>query len=107
MSSEFVYKSKTTLFKAVFLFPEPLAKSGKIVDLADIVGMMPITLMLKIFFGNKFVDQNIKKVEQLTKDSHSIMDTVFYNKKATTAIYKFFDTESNRYGFLRVFYKLL
>ena len=78
-------------------FAEPLVKSGKVIDLAELVGMMPVTLMLNIFFGNKFISLHQKQIEKLTKDSHFIMTTVFFNRNATTAIYKCFDTDSNRY----------
>ena len=80
-----------------FEFAEPLVKSGKVIDLAELVGMMPVTLMLNIFFGNKFISLHQKQIEKLTKDSHFIMTTVFFNRNATTAIYKYFDTDSNRY----------
>ena len=83
-----------------------MVKSGKSIDLAELVGMMPVTLMLNIFFGNKFISLHQEKIEKLTKDSHFIMTTVFFNRNATTAIYKYFDTESNRYVNVYVSYFL-
>ena len=53
--------------------------------------------MLNIFFGNKFISLHQEQIEKLTQDSHFIMTTVFFNRNATTAIYKYFDTDSNRY----------
>ena len=39
-----------------------------------------------------------KKIEQLITDSHSIMDTVFYDNKAATAIYKYLKHLENYYN---------
>ena len=84
-------------FNSQYFFPEPLVKNGQVIDLTELVGMMPVTLMLNIFFGNKFISLHQEQIEKLTKDSHFIMTTVFYNRNATTAVYKYFDTDANRY----------
>ena len=76
---------------------EPLAKSGEAVGLHDLVGTMPITLMMRIFFGRKFVDQHLELISQLAKDAEFIMGTVIHNQPAATVLYKYFDTEANRY----------
>ena len=76
---------------------EPLAKSGEAVGLHDLVGTMPITLMMRILFGRKFVDQHLVLISQLAKDAEFIMGTIIHNQPAATVLYKFFDTEANRY----------
>ena len=75
---------------------EPLAKSGETIDLHELVGMMPITLMMKVFFGHKFVKQHEELINQLSKDAEIIMGTIIHNKQAATVLYKYFNTESNR-----------
>ena len=75
---------------------EPLVKSGEVIGLHDLVGMMPITLMLKVFFGDKFVNRHIDEIQALSKDSEFIMGTIMHDKQAATAIYQYFDTSANR-----------
>ena len=73
-----------------------MVKRGDVTDLNEIVGMMPLTLMLKIFFGSKFINDNQKKISNLSTDAHFIMTTVFHDKKASTGFYRYFDTTPNR-----------
>ena len=75
---------------------EPLAKSGKEVRLQDVVGTMPIDVMLNIFFGHPFVTNHKEKFDSLSEDAEAIMTTVMRNKFACTAVYKYLNTEENR-----------
>ena len=75
---------------------EPLVKSGEVVGLHDLVGMMPVTLMLKVFFGDKFVNKHMQEIQDLSKDADFVMRTIIHDKQAATAIYQYFDTTANR-----------
>ena len=75
---------------------EPLAKSGKEVRLQNVVGTMPIDVMLNIFFGHPFVTNHKKQFERLSEDAEAIMTTVMRNKLACTAVYKHLNTGENK-----------
>ena len=75
---------------------EPLAKSGKEVNLQNVVGTMPIDVMLNIFFGHPFVTNHKEQFDSLSEDAEAIMTTVMRNKLACTAVYKHLNTEENK-----------
>ena len=84
---------------------QPLVRSGKSIQIHEVVGMMPMINMLNIFFGESFVKRNFDQFVHLLHDSHYIQDRNFNGTWSATAIYKFFDTKPNRQVFL--FYKFL
>ena len=76
---------------------EPLAQTGKEINIYELVGMMPITIMLNNFFGHSFVNIHLKEVKQMAEDADLITKTFMHNQMAATVLYKHFDTKSNRY----------
>ena len=75
---------------------EPLAMNGEAIGLHELVGMMPVTLMLKIYFGDKFINNHIEDIQKLSKDADFIMNTIIHNQNAATSIYQYFDTPANK-----------
>ena len=75
---------------------EPLAKSGEEVRLQDVVGTMPIDVMLNIFFGHPFVTNHKEQFDSLSEDAEAIMTTVMRNKLACTLVYKYLNTAENK-----------
>ena len=75
---------------------EPLARNGQDVALQEVVGMMPITILFKVFFGHQFVRRHSDLLVRLTNDADEIMKTVVNDKLACTAIYKHLNTAANR-----------
>ena len=82
---------------------EPLAQTGKEINIYELVGMMPITIMLNNFFGHSFVNIHMKEVKQMAKDADLITKTFMHNQMAATVLYKHFDTKSNRYVLTSMF----
>ena len=74
----------------------PLAKSGETIRLHDMVGKMPITVMINICFGNKFAKNHTEILDQLRRDADLISETIIHNRWAAAAFYKYFDTEANQ-----------
>ena len=75
---------------------EPLTMSREAIGLHELVGMMPVTLMLKIYFGDKFINNHIEDIQKLSKDADFIMNTIIHNQNAATSIYQYFDTPANK-----------
>ena len=75
---------------------KPLAESGKAIRLQELVGLLPITTMLNIFFGQIFIERFSNQINQFVKDASFILETAIHNKWAASPIYKYFDTEANR-----------
>ena len=75
---------------------EPLAKSNQIIGLHDLVGKTPTSVMLNIFFGQKFVSQHSALIDELAENAEHITGTILHNNYAATFAYKYFDTEANR-----------
>ena len=75
---------------------EPLARSGEVVSLKQVVGVLPAMIMLKIFFGHQFVQKHSEVLLRLITDADLIMKTALCNKMACTTLYKHFDTHANR-----------
>jgi len=75
---------------------EPLAKSGEAVTLTEMIGMMPVTAMLNIFFGHQFISRNMKKLVSLNDDADELMKTVLYDKLACNSMYKYLPTSANK-----------
>ena len=75
---------------------EPLARSGLAVTVPEVVAMMPITVMLNIFFGHKFVRRHSAELARLTEDADVIMKTALYNRLACTSLYRHLPTGPNR-----------
>jgi cytochrome P450 len=75
---------------------EPLASSGQVVRLQEVVGTMPIDIMLKIFFGHQFVSNYREKFLSVSEDAEAIMTTVMHNKLACTAVFRFLSTTQNQ-----------
>ena len=75
---------------------KPLCRSGEIIDIKDVVGMMPITIMLNIFFGQSFTKRFSNELTDLTNDARFIGETAIHNKWAASSFYKFFDNKANR-----------
>ena len=75
---------------------EPLARSGVAVTVPEVVAMMPITVMLNIFFGHKFVRRHSAELARLTEDADVIMKTALYNRLACTSLYRHLPTGPNR-----------
>jgi hypothetical protein len=66
------------------------------VSLPEVVGSMPIKIMLNIFFGHQFVGQHSEQLLSLAKDAEEIMETIIYNKMACNKLYKYLPTKENR-----------
>jgi len=75
---------------------QPLVKKGEKIKIHKLVGLMPITVMLNIFFGRTFVSKHYKKIIKLKEDVEQILDTILYDKSASVDSYKYLDTEPNR-----------
>ena len=75
---------------------KPLTESGKAIGLQELVGLLPITTMLNIFFGQIFIERFSNQINQFVKDASFILETAIHNKWAASPIYKYFDTEANR-----------
>ena len=74
---------------------EPLARSGKEVTIPELMGILPVTLMLNVFFGHQFTSRHSELVASLAADAEKIIDTVIFNRLACTKLYKFLPTTEN------------
>ena len=75
---------------------EPLVMSGKLIQLHELIGMMPYISILNTFFGYSFVHRCLDQFVHLLHDSHYIQERIFNGNWSATAIYKYFDTKPNR-----------
>jgi len=75
---------------------KPLVNSGQKMKIHELVGLMPITVMLNIFFGRTFVSNHYQEIIELKHHGELLLDTILYDKAAAFFWYKYLDTEPNR-----------
>ena len=74
---------------------EPLARSGEVVTIPELVGILPLTLMMNVFFGHQFVSRHSERVSSLARDAVKIAETTVFNRWACSGLYKFLPTKEN------------
>ena len=75
---------------------QPLVKSEKVVNLEELIGILPTTIMLNILFGCEFVNNHLEELYQLAREANDIMMEVIGNSLASTFFYEYLDTKTNR-----------